>query len=234
MRRPTLGLLLLLLSILLMSCGGGEGSGGAFPTPGGTSSGTTEPPTATPTPEGLKGVVVDVINEVDAHARPEEDWTAAVPEMVVYQGGEVWAKEASTARVEVEKALVRVAPNTIFTLGQPDPDTVQLSMDEGQMWVNVEGLAPGETFEVETPSAVASVRGTRFSVRVDPDGVTWISVVEGTVWVRAGGEEVEVSAGMEVRVPPGGPPDAPMLMDPEQSIPWGSACLLYTSPSPRD
>lgn len=224
MKRLWFVTLLLLVGLLAGCGGGGETAPETAPASATAPSSAASPsPTAAPVPEGPQATVVDVINDVDAHALPDEEWTPALPEMTVYQGGEVWAKEASTARVEVEKALVRVAPNTIFTLGQPAPETVQLSMDEGQMWVNVEGLAPGETFEVETPSAVASVRGTRFSVRVDPDGVTWISVVEGTVWVRAGGEEVEVSAGMEVRVPPGGPPDAPMLMDPEQSIPWGSA-----------
>jgi len=221
--------ILFLLAGLLIGCGGKEGTvpetaPEATPASATVPSSVASPtPTAVPTPEGPQAMVVDVINEVDAHALPEEEWVEAAVDMTIYLGGEVWAQEASTARVGVEKGLVRVAPNTIFTFGQPEPGALELRLDEGQMWVNVEGLAPGETFQVETPSAVASVRGTRFSVRVGPDGSTLVSTWVGTVTVSAARGVVTVSSGLQTTVAPGKQPGAPEPMSPDEQILWGMA-----------
>ncbi|MGD1996845.1 MAG: FecR domain-containing protein, partial [Anaerolineae bacterium] len=201
---------------LVTGCGGGA----AAPSP---TAEETALPTAVPTPRGPQATVVDLINEVDAHALPEEDWVDALVDMVIYLGGEVWAREASTARVDVEEGLVRVAPNTIFTFGQPEPDTLELELDEGQVWVDVEGLAPGETFEVETPAAVASVRGTRFGARAAADGTTIVSTQVDTVTVAAATQVVTVTAGYQTTVVPGDPPAAPQPMSNEEQVRWGMA-----------
>jgi hypothetical protein len=183
----------------------------------------TPAPTPTPTPAPFQAIIVDLINEVDAHALPEEDWMAAQVEMAIYQGGEVWAKEASTARVGIEEDLVRVAPNTVFTFEQPDADTLRLNLQEGQAWINVEGLQPGQTFEVETPAAVASVRGTRFSVRAAPDGTTVVSTQVGTVTVSAATEMVTVTPGLVTAILSGSPPSAPDPICPVEQARWGMA-----------
>jgi hypothetical protein len=167
--------------------------------------------------------VVDLINQVDAHSLPEQEWEPAQVDMPVYRGGEVWAQEASTARVEVAQGLVRVAPNTIFTFDQPDPDTMEVGLDEGQLWLDVDGLGAGERFEVETPAAVASVRGTRFSVRAEADGRTVVSTWASTVTVAAAGEVVTVTSGLEAVVAPGDPPGEARPMSPDEQIRWGMA-----------
>jgi len=198
------------LLLVLVGCGG--------PSP------VTTPPSSTLTPtEEARATVVEVVNRVDAHARPEEDWTAALEQMVLYLGGQVRALEASTARVATEAEMVRVAPNTTFTLQEPETGVRRLNLSEGQVWVNVEGLAPGEGFEVETAAAVAAVRGTRFSVRAQPDGTTLVSSQVATVTVAAGGATVEVGSGMQTTVVPGNPPDPPEPMSPDEAIRWGLA-----------
>jgi hypothetical protein len=207
---------------LLAACSSGETPTTAAPTaqPSPTPEATAPPPT--PTPEPLGATVVEVINDVDAHSEPQGEWEDAVVDMPIYLGGEVWAQEASTSRVGVGDDLIRVAPNTIFTFEQPDEDTLQLALDEGQVWVNVEGLEPGETFQVETPAAVASVRGTRFGVQAEPDQ-TIVSTWVGTTTVTAVGSTVVVTRGMQTIVPLGGPPGAPVPMLPPQPVQWGMA-----------
>ena len=213
---------LIILVALLAGCSGETPTPTPAPTAEAspTPEATAPPPTATPEP--LKATVVEVVNDVDAHSEPEGEWEDAVVDMPIYLGGEVWAQEASTSRVGVEDDLIRVAPNTIFTFEQPDEDTLQLTLDEGQVWVNVEGLEAGEAFQVETPAAVASVRGTRFSVRAEPDQ-TIVSTWVGTTTVTAVGSTVVVTRGMQVIVPLGGAPGAPVPMLPPQQIRWGMA-----------
>jgi uncharacterized protein YceK len=180
-------------------------------------------PTPAPTLPPVAGQVVDVINNVDAHPLPVGAWEDALVEMRIYLGGEVWAQEASTARVQVADQLIRVAPNTIFSCGRPDPNTVQIDLQDGQMWLNVEGQDPGMTFEIQTPDAVAAVRGTRFSVRTLAEGGTLVSTSGGTVTLAAAGTVVSVTTGQQSTVPAGAPPTAPVTMTLEEQMRWGNA-----------
>ena len=202
---------ILILLALLAACSGG-----------GTPVEPSVPPVS-PTPAELHAIVNDLINQVDGHPRADPAWEPAFVDMSIFLGGEVRAKEASTARLKLEGNLIRVAPNTIFTLNQPDEQTLQLDLQEGQIWLNVEGLAPGEKFEVETPGASASVRGTRFSVRVNKKQTTFVSVVGGTVSVDGLSTSVDVTTGMQTTVPVGGDPTTPVPMSTEEQLSWGMA-----------
>ena len=184
---------------------------------------TEAPPTAVPTPEGPQALVVDVINTVNAHPLPAGEWETAWVDMTIFMGGEVWAEEQATAKVGVEEGLIRVAPNTIFSFGQPEPDTVTLNLQEGQIWLNVEGLEGDKTFEVETPHAVASVRGTRFSVRSYPDEGTLVSTQVGTVTLGVENQLVTVTTGLESTAPLIGPPSEAMTMSTQEELRWGMA-----------
>jgi len=55
-------------------------------------------------------------------------------------------------------------------------------------------------FSVQTPSVVASVRGTVFTLIVEPDGTTHLEVEEGVVAVQARETSVLISAGEEILV----------------------------------
>lgn len=70
----------------------------------------------------------------------------------------------------------------------------------------VETAAGGPEFQIRTPHAIASVRGTVFAVEVT-EGETAVFVAEGRVWVqRVGGiDSVVLGAGEGVDVAPGEP-----------------------------
>ena len=218
----TLTVIALLLAGLVTACGGSKTTPTSSPPSPTATAGPTATPTPLPTPSGPQARIQDFINQVDAHALPGGGWERAVVDMTIFMGGQVRAQEASTARVAVEKDLIRVAPNSIFTLGQPDANTMRLDLQQGQVWVNVEGLAPGTTFEVETPAAVASMRGTLFSVRTAYTA-TIISTRAGTVTVSAAGVTVTVAAGQQTTATPGAAPSQPVPISPEEQIRWGMA-----------
>lgn len=204
---------LLVLLGLLSACGGSSAPADGAPAP-----------QASPTtPAGPQARVVDVINQVEAHPTAEADWAPAVVDAVIYLGGEVHAHEASTARLRIEETLVRVAPNTIFSFRKPSTDTLQIDLQNGQIWLNVEGLQPGQQFEVRTPAAVASVRGTRFSVRIDPAGITHVSVMQGAVDLTGAGTTVTVPEGHQSSVKPGEAPLAPAPFGLLETLRWGMA-----------
>ena len=65
------------------------------------------------------------------------------------------------------------------------------------------------SYEVETASAVAAVRGTVFYVSVNRSGVTTVGNMEGMVSVLAQGVEVALAEGTRTTVSPGKPPGKP-------------------------
>lgn len=76
----------------------------------------------------------------------------------------------------------------------------------------------GETppFRMGTPSAVITVRGTQFSVKVDKKGKTLVQVFEGVVEVEGLGEKpraVMVEPGYETEVEPGRQPQQPQQIN---------------------
>ena len=80
------------------------------------------------------------------------------------------------------------------------------SLSVGRIWTRVSKFLSGSSeFKIETPTAQAAVRGTRFSVLVRKNGATYISVYEGKVDVlvkRLGPPAISVLAGQEITVDP--------------------------------
>ncbi|MBN1813487.1 MAG: PD40 domain-containing protein [Anaerolineae bacterium] len=195
---------------------------GETPTSG--ASAATAAPTVTPTPDLWPAIIEDVVNAVQADPWAKKEWEDAEKGMEVYQDGLVKAEAESTALVQVDEGLVRVAPDTTFVYRRPDDDTLKLELEEGgQMWLNVEGLKKGGTVEIEAPGAVASVRGTRFGVR-DAGGGIVVSTKVGTVTVSSeAGGVVDVGAGYQTTVTPEEAPSDPKPMTPEEQTRWGMA-----------
>jgi hypothetical protein len=98
----------------------------------------------------------------------------------------------------------------------------RLRVDRGSLWVRLRRALKGKSkFEVETPAAVAAVRGTIFRVTVSDRGDVEVSVWDGTVAVRGGGrDEVAVGKGRAVRIPEDGPPSAIRVLTASEEQDW--------------
>ena len=113
--------------------------------------------------------------------------------------------DGSTVDLESQTEVAIVQMNA-----QPDGDRViVLNQALGHTHSRVQKVA-GRTsrFEIETPAAVAMVRGTEFTTIVEASGRTSVMVADGLVEVTAQGTTVEVSAGQMTSVRPGEPPAA--------------------------
>jgi len=94
-----------------------------------------------------------------------------------------------------------------------------LDLREGALEASVPKQANGERrFEVRTPAASTSVRGTRFLVFNDADGRTAAAVDEGSVAVRAGQPSALLHPGQGVSVTADGQVGAPRKMLPAPDV----------------
>jgi hypothetical protein len=167
--------------------------------------------------------VVEVVNKVDALPRPEDDWGPAVVDMAIYGGGQVRTGTASSATVKLLESMVRLAAESLFTVkestARQERLVTTLLLQEGRLWAYLTAGQPHE-FTVETGSAVVAVRDTLFTVKVEPDQTTSVSVAEGEVVLTAQGVSVTVAAGQQATVKPGRPPSSPEPMSDEECALW--------------
>jgi hypothetical protein len=103
-----------------------------------------------------------------------------------------------------EGSTLEMEPETEVTMerleGQEEGGFfTQIGQSLGVTWHRVvEFTDPRSAYEVETPSAVAAVRGTLFQA-----GVGAFNVIAGRLGVRSRGVEKTVEAGMSIQAPPG-------------------------------
>ncbi len=113
---------------------------------------------------------------------------------------------------------VLMKSKTRVTLKSPESGNGHfLQMFLGEILANIKKRL-GETppFRMGTPSAVITVRGTRFSVKVDKKGRTTVQVFEGIVEVEGLGDKpraVLVNPGYFTEVDPGGQPQTPQQIN---------------------
>jgi len=100
---------------------------------------------------------------------------------------------------------ILVRPHTKLVLKQPETSGWKyFQMTVGRIRTSIQKRLGGTpSFQIGTPSAVISVRGTQFEVEVDRRGFTEVDVDEGVVElesVTGQGESVMISAGFSSRV----------------------------------
>jgi hypothetical protein len=127
-------------------------------------------------------------------------WSPAVTGMELVQGDSVRTLEGAEARIIFfEYSVMRLAPLTEIMIEafSPDPDDtyIYIRQEAGRTWNKVLSLSGISSYEVETPEAIASVRGTAFSVQVDSHG-TDIQLSEGELEANT----YEFSEGQKIRL----------------------------------
>ncbi|MGH7198816.1 MAG: FecR domain-containing protein [Candidatus Omnitrophota bacterium] len=108
--------------------------------------------------------VVNVSGDVQVKDAPGSGWTGAQEGTQVQQGGEVLTNADSTCDLAIgegQASTIRLNPNSRAVLNSIDPAKVDLQ--SGKLFALVRGLKKGSAFQVSTPTAVASARGTGFT-----------------------------------------------------------------------
>jgi len=138
--------------------------------------------------------------------------------MTLYAGTRVKTSPDSTALLTFfDGSTLTLEPGAELEIQQLQSDddkavTIVLKQWMGRTWSQVVKMVDkGSRYEIETPTAIALVRGTKFLLDVDEEGKTREETTEGLVSVVALGEEVLVPAGQMTFVEPGVTPSEPTV-----------------------
>ncbi|MFC1946066.1 FecR domain-containing protein, partial [Chloroflexota bacterium] len=151
----------------------------------------------------------------------ETDWELATDDIILATGAWVHTGTMSSAMLTFfDGSTITLDANTSLEVRQLSYDQensttiIRLKHWLGRTFSRVVKMFElGSSYEVETPSAVAVVRGTQFFTEVKQGGATSVHTTEGLVSVIAQEEEVQVGVGHETVVEPDNAPTEPVVAE---------------------
>ena len=121
-------------------------------------------------------------------------------------GDEIKTADNSTMEISLDESVkIRVSAASLFRLSSQNKNARtsenKFSLEYGKVWSSVNRLRKNKNFEIETPVAIAGVRGTIFAVKADESGTT-VYVGAGQVGFlsKALGKEVVLDKSYTVRI----------------------------------
>lgn len=112
-----------------------------------------------------------------------EKWEIGTLGMMLFSGDQIKTGENSKAYILFTDATqVKMNASSLLTIeGKREEKSLvkKLQLKVGEIWAKV--TRQDSPMQVETPTSVASVKGTEFDVLVDEDGNTWVFVFEGSI-----------------------------------------------------
>lgn len=134
-------------------------------------------------------------------------WVAASKGMPLYEGSSIKTGAGSSAIIRLDDgSMSKVAPLSVFKIATMSAagakKNTKLGMNLGKAWNRVNKLRDASDFKMDTPSAVAGIRGTYFGSEVNRGADTEMDFWEGEglVTSKADGSSIAVKANQGVSV----------------------------------
>lgn len=129
----------------------------------------------------LSAALSEISGAVDAKQASDTGFVPAAVGTVLQSNGQVQTGDDGRARLDLSSGtIIRVTPSSIFTLTSNEEVegglATKIKLDLGRIFI----ILSGGSADVETPSGVASVRGSYMKVEVDPETMDiYVTCLEG-------------------------------------------------------
>ncbi len=143
-------------------------------------------------------IIVATFVSGDVQAGKLSGWEAVTTGAALSKDQSVKTAAQSECELQLGKtAVVRIREKTIIELKTfstvAGKTRIAMGLDQGSVLCKVRTLANGESFRVQTETAIGGVRGTEFQVSVGTDKTTVVAVKEGAVAVLPASPEVSAA-----------------------------------------
>jgi hypothetical protein len=179
-----------------------------------------------PTESDRQATFTLVLNDIRSRPTEVAEFEPADPGDQLQMGGQAQSGEDSRARLDLEPegTILRLGPNTLFTLLSLNADaenpSSRLKLLFGQIWI----ILTKGNLEVETTYGLGAVRGSYMSVAFDPQQGMTISCLEGHCSLANQAGTVELTNGQTSSIPAADqPPTPPQKMDATEIQQWQAA-----------
>jgi len=171
------------------------------------------------------GEIVSLQGKGEYREATEPGWRNASTRQRLAQGNFVRTGDSSRMAVLLtDQTQIRLAANSMIQIKQVgdnrDRGTV-LNQSAGRSWSQSKNVPNRLT--VETPSALAAIRGTDWELVVDADGTSTLTVLSGEVQLSNDQGSVSIGAGEQARAQKGVAPVKRLLANPRDRVQWVSS-----------
>ncbi len=125
------------------------------------------------------------------------DWGAAARNRPMTVGDKLWTDKDSRAELQTGIVSIHLGSMTALSFLNLDATITQMRLAEGSINFRVKEIREGDTYEVDTPNAVFTIKQAgAFRIDVNENGDnTGITVVRGAGQVTASGKTYDLQAG---------------------------------------
>jgi hypothetical protein len=129
------------------------------------------------------------------------DWAYAQINRPLTTGDQMWNDQNARSELHIGSTAVRMGASTSLDILNLDDTSAQLKVAQGTLSTRVRELAPGSTYEIDTPNLALGLNGPGdYRVDVAPDGSsTTVTVRSGSATVYGDNGQVPVAAGQQIR-----------------------------------
>lgn len=156
-----------------------------------------QPKEATQSP--LSAALSELSGAVDAKQADDAAFAPVAAGTVLQSNGQIQTGDDGRVRLDLSSGtIIRVTPSSLFTLTANDEVegglATKIKLDIGRIFI----ILNGGSADVETPSGVASVRGSYMKVEVDPETMDiYVTCLEGNCSVSNPAGTVNFSNGQK-------------------------------------
>lgn len=150
--------------------------------------------TAETAPPARVGQIARLDGPVSFIATGSAAWIAATPNYPLTTGDALYTQGSSAAAMTIGWSRIELDGGTELQIARLDEQRANLVLPQGEMFLDLRYMAPGEIYTVETPRGTVTIsRNGRYAIRAgDAATPTLVSVVEGDAQLQGDGIALRV------------------------------------------
>ncbi len=174
------------------------------------------------TPGATAAEIVALAGQGQTRAAGVESWSVAALAQRLGAGADVRTLALSSAALLLtDRTQIRMSANAQLRLCESQPEHTLLELAVGRLWTRTK-KAPA-ALELQTPAALAVVRGTDWDVEVDAAGRTTLTVLSGQIELSNTLGRVDLGPAEQGYAEPGKAPTKRLLVQPRDRVQWVTA-----------
>jgi len=166
-----------------------------------------QPPAAAPVqsaenPPERVGWLQRINGGVSFHTADQDQWSQAAANYPVATGDALWTQPDASAQVAISTSTIGMAGGTELDVATLDPNGLQSTLPQGEIYLGLRNLAPSEAWSIQTPRGLVTFAGPgRYDVAAgDTQDPTTVTVLQGAAQVSGPGLSLQVAAGQTATI----------------------------------
>ncbi|MEA1674043.1 DUF6600 domain-containing protein [Nitrospirillum sp. BR 11163] len=160
-------------------------------------------------PPARVGRLARVQGTVSFHTADGTQWDPATPNYPLTSGNALWTEPGASATVDVSTTRLIMDGTTELDIDSLDDRDFTADLAQGQVYVRIRGLLPGERYSLRTPRGLVTLEGPgRYEVSAgDTDTPTRVTVLEGAAQLSGQGLSLRINGGQTGEITGDNPPN---------------------------